>query len=175
MGSQATRHFWRCGVPGGAEAHLGCVCLRGDTSECGTRMTRTPPDDRRRLTGGALWPQEGILRQVPGRRQDASGICALPMCLVHRTCRRCALVMRACAHTTRLPEVSGNSSSAGRSRALRVHLALQSPRQGVSCSFAGLRAMSTHGIASPFNRCRPKAARRHAPARAVTQACQSVP
>ena len=75
-------------------------------------MTRTPPDHRRRLTGGALWPQEGILRQAPRRRQDAFCGCALPMCLVHRACSRCALVMCACAHTTRLPEASGNSSSA---------------------------------------------------------------
>ena len=33
---------------------------------CGMCMTRTPPENRRRLTGGAFWPQEGILRHTPG-------------------------------------------------------------------------------------------------------------
>ena len=105
-------------LPAHAENH----CSESSSSTCGARMTRTPPDDRRRLTGGALWPQEGILRQAPRRRQDAFCGCALPMCLVHRACTRCALVMCACAHTTRLPEASGNSSSATPAQRPEGHL-----------------------------------------------------
>ena len=35
--------------------------------KCGACMTRTPPENRRRLTGGARRPQEGILRHAPGQ------------------------------------------------------------------------------------------------------------
>ena len=45
---------------------------------CGTRMTRTPPEHRRRLTGGAQRPQEGILRRRPMSKQNASTSNSLP-------------------------------------------------------------------------------------------------
>ena len=43
------------------------------SSVCAACMTRTPPKHRRRLTGGASRPVEGILRHAPMREQDALG------------------------------------------------------------------------------------------------------
>ena len=43
----------------------GILFQQGGMHRCGACMTRTPPKNRRRLTGGALWPQEGILRHAP--------------------------------------------------------------------------------------------------------------
>ena len=54
-------------------------------TQCGACMTRTPLENRRRLAGGALEPQEGILRHTPNVA-ERHGCCNVPRCLA-----RCAL------------------------------------------------------------------------------------
>ena len=66
------------------------------TEECGTCMTRTPPDDRRRLTGGAPGAAGGDLKagaKIGGKTPRE--VCSLPTCLVLHACKRCAPVMGA--------------------------------------------------------------------------------
>ena len=59
-------------------------------------MTRTPPDDRRRLTGGATGAAGGDLKAGAKKGgKTPREVCSLPTCLVHHACRRCALVMGA--------------------------------------------------------------------------------
>ena len=66
---------------------------------CSTCTTRTPPKHRRRLTGGATRPEEGILRHAPllGKTPTSSLVCqgvwpAMAM-------ERLALAMRAGTHS----------------------------------------------------------------------------
>ena len=51
------------------------------------RMTRTPPEDRRRLTGGAESATEGDLKAHAQRKQNASVGILVPRGLAHATHR----------------------------------------------------------------------------------------
>ena len=70
------------------------------------RMTRTPPEDRRRLTGGAVQPQKGILRRTPEGGRTPPCMSMFPEVWPAKPIAR----PRACtSHARQRAETGGNS------------------------------------------------------------------
>ena len=83
-----------------------------EIKDYGMRMIRTPPEDRRRLTGGAQRPQEGILRRRPTSKQNAPTSNSLPRGLArHASDRNCSPTCTCKPHTSTTRKESGNSLS----------------------------------------------------------------
>ena len=80
---------------------------------CGTCMTRTPPNIRRRLTGGARKPKGGDLKARPNSEQDAPIQCNLRVCLARHAHGKFALAVHRYALHRRphqIAKAGGNSN-----------------------------------------------------------------